>query len=121
MIKLTSKWRKLVTQQLVRSNKKPSKIAWVSPQMMISSIQFETLHDPVDKVSEKVLHRVAKLIRMTRPYGTLYTVPDPYELKYKVVVKPRAATAARVVRQEKVQPKTRQQAVSDVLNSQTGR
>ena len=121
MIKLTSKWRKLVTEQLVRSHKRPSRTAWVSPQMMIGSIQVETMYDKgVDKISERVLHRVAKKIREQRPHGTLYTVPNPYESK-PVIVMPRAAIAASVGRQEKVQPKTRQQAVSDVLNSQTGR
>ena len=117
MIKLTSKWRKLVTEQLVRSHKRPAKTAWVSPQMMIGSIQVETMYDQgVDKISEKVLHRVAKKIR-DRPHGTLYTVPNPYESK-PVIVMPRAAIAASVGSK----PKTRQQVVADVLgqsNSQT--
>ena len=119
MIKLTSKWRKLVNEQLKRSNKKPSKNAWVSPQMMISSIQVETRGDEgVDNVSERVLHRVARKIRMMRPHGQLYSVPNPYE--YKPVM-PRAAKAASVVKQVKVQPKSRQQVMSEVLsNSQTG-
>ena len=98
MIKLTSKWRKLVTQQLERSNKKPSKNAWVSPLMMISSIQVETRgDDSVDNVSERVLHRVARKIRMMRPHGQLYSVPNPY--KYKPVM-PRAAKAASAVARE---------------------
>ena len=118
MIKLTSKWRKLVNEQLKRSNKKPSKNAWVSPLMMISSIQVETRGDEgVDNVSERVLHRVARKIRMMRPHGQLYSVPNPYE--YKPI--PRAAKAASVVKQVKVQPKSRQQVMSEVLsNSQTG-
>ncbi len=118
MIKLTNKWRHEVKVQLIRSRINPVGVAWVSPIIMIGSIQFETLHDDtIDSVSERVLHRVARIIRMTRPYANLYSA---HELNGPTP--PTRSQRASLEASVMCDPKTREQVVAEVLgqsNSQT--
>lgn len=81
MIKLTPKWRSLTREQLTRSRKKPRRNAWVSPLMILSSIQCETMNDStITLTDERVLARVASIVRH-RPYGLLYEPFNPYTPK----------------------------------------